>query len=314
MKLLIAYDGSLSADSAIDDLQQAGLPDNGVEAIILSVAEVWLPPPVENGLVDDDYPEIVKNLTRERLKNVMKAVSEADALSHRAEENLQAKFPQWKVSSETTDGSPTWEILARAETFKPDLIILGSQGRTALSRILLGSISQKVLTEAKTSVRIARGKQEFDSPPRILIGFDGSKGSNLAVEQVTARTWANGSEAQLVAATQTLEPAATANLASSSEVNVEEDGQTELPWIKAIAESYLRKLKNAGLSVKLKTIRGNPKHVLVEYADKWQADSIFIGAHSYSILERFLIGSTSAAIAERAACSVEIVRSNREDG
>src|ERR1041385_2871383 len=44
MKILIGYDGSECAYAALDDLTQAALPSTG-EAHILSVAEVWLPPP-----------------------------------------------------------------------------------------------------------------------------------------------------------------------------------------------------------------------------------------------------------------------------
>jgi hypothetical protein len=44
MKLLIAYDGSDSADTAIDGLQRAGLPAENVEALVVSIGEVWLPP------------------------------------------------------------------------------------------------------------------------------------------------------------------------------------------------------------------------------------------------------------------------------
>lgn len=40
MKVLIAYDGSEGAEAALTDLQPAGL-GNSVEAIILSVAELW---------------------------------------------------------------------------------------------------------------------------------------------------------------------------------------------------------------------------------------------------------------------------------
>lgn len=40
MKVLIAYDGSEGAEAALDDLQRVGL-GNRVEAIILSVAELW---------------------------------------------------------------------------------------------------------------------------------------------------------------------------------------------------------------------------------------------------------------------------------
>ena len=53
MKLLIAYDGSRDADSALDDLRASGLPDVG-EAQVVSVAEVWMPPPVS---LDDKYVE-----------------------------------------------------------------------------------------------------------------------------------------------------------------------------------------------------------------------------------------------------------------
>ena len=41
-KILIAYDGSASADAALEDLRRAGLPDE-LDATVLSVAEVWLP-------------------------------------------------------------------------------------------------------------------------------------------------------------------------------------------------------------------------------------------------------------------------------
>jgi hypothetical protein len=43
MKILIAYDGSDCANAALEDLQRAGLP-RVAEALIMSVAEVFLPP------------------------------------------------------------------------------------------------------------------------------------------------------------------------------------------------------------------------------------------------------------------------------
>jgi len=42
MKILIAYDGSDSANTAIDGLQPSGLPAAEVEAMVVSVGEVWL--------------------------------------------------------------------------------------------------------------------------------------------------------------------------------------------------------------------------------------------------------------------------------
>lgn len=53
MRILIGYDGSDCAEAALDDLQRAGLPSK-TEALVLSVAEVWLPPPSStNEIVDE---------------------------------------------------------------------------------------------------------------------------------------------------------------------------------------------------------------------------------------------------------------------
>ena len=49
MKVLVAYDGSKCAEAALDDLTHAGLPEKG-EALVMSVAEVWLPPPPPSAL------------------------------------------------------------------------------------------------------------------------------------------------------------------------------------------------------------------------------------------------------------------------
>lgn len=313
MKILIAYDGSNSSDHALDDLQRSGLPASGVDAVVLSVAEVWMPPPIStNGdeFHREDYPEFVNELSEKRLKVARSSVHEAETLSLHARERILAKFPGWEVTAEATHGSPGWEILNRSEAFEPDLIICGSQGRSAVSRILLGSISQKVLTEAKCSVRVARGKIEVDPLPlRIMIGFDGSKGSKLAVSEVASRNWGENVEVSLMAAIHSFVPKAIARFVPPVKEWTEEDFNSEKAWIEKLAESSVTMLENAGMKVDLKIEGGNPKEVIVEQADKWQADSIFVGAHSYtSKIEQFLIGSTSAAVAERAHCSVEAIR------
>ena len=52
---------------------------------------------------------------------------------------------------------------------------------------------------------------------------------------------------------------------------------------------------------------GDPKRVLIEEAEQWGADCIFVGARGLRRLERFLLGSVSTAVAARAHCSVEVV-------
>ena len=48
------------------------------------------------------------------------------------------------------------EIIREAETSKADLIVIGSHGRTGLTRLFLGSVAQSVLGEAHIPVLVVR--------------------------------------------------------------------------------------------------------------------------------------------------------------
>lgn len=314
MKILIAYDGSNSSDQALDDLQRAGLPAEGVEALVLTVAEVWMPPPARtpngNGFAAGDYPDFVNEWAERHRQVAESSLTEAETLSRHARERVLAKFPDWTVTAEATHGSPAWEILDRADDFLPELIVVGSQGRNAVGRVLLGSISHKVLTRAKCSVRVARGKIEVDPLPlRVLIGFDGSPGAELAAERVAGRNWPAETEVCLLAAMHSLVPPAIGRFIPPIKRFVREDFQSEKKWIERLAEKAIGQLEEAGLRVEFRSREGNPKEVLVEEAAQWPADAVFVGAHAYAgRLEEFIVGSTSAAVAERAPCSVEVIR------
>src|SRR5919106_1669343 len=153
MKILIAYDGSESADVAIDGLQRAGLPNENVEALVVSIGEVWLPP---TDVGDDTFPlKAPPGLkeTRERAAHVME---DAERLAQRGSIRVQHLFPGWQVRHEGRNGSPGFELLNCARECSVDLIVVGSHGHTALGRFVLGSVSQKVLTESSTSVHVGR--------------------------------------------------------------------------------------------------------------------------------------------------------------
>ncbi len=309
MKLLIASDGSACAEAALDDLQLAGLPEEA-EALVISVAEAWLPPTSKNDLEESatEEPYIESNVRKHRAK-AENAVSEAAALAGKAAERLRRNFRNWNVKTEAAFGSPAWEILAKAEEFKPDLIVIGSHGRTAVGRLFLGSISQKVLTEARCSVRVARGRVEIDPyPSRIIIGFDDTIGAHAAVEAVAGRHWREKSEVRLVTAIDPLVPMTIGGFVEPVVNWSEEELKIERLHFEEKAEKCLRQLRNSGLTATFHAEAGNPKQLLVEEAHNWRADSIFVGANAHGKFERFLLGSVSAAVAVRAHCSVEVVR------
>lgn len=145
MKILIGYDAAACAEAALDDLVNAGLPAE-CSALVVSVAEVWLPPPSAyefTGMAELSDKTVALEVGYEK---ELRKVAEAKAHAELGVAKAQGDFPKWNVSSEAAIGSPA--VLFRGEKWKPDLIVVGSQGRSALGRLVLGSVSQRVLTEA----------------------------------------------------------------------------------------------------------------------------------------------------------------------
>lgn len=309
MKILIGYDGSACAEAALDDLKRAGLPESA-DAHVLSVAEAWLPPPSSYEIVEQ-ASEVTIPLEPERVyPGTTRALKKAQALADSARERIKAMFPKWEVSAEASSGSPVWELVHKADHWKPDLIVVGSHGRGAIGRFMLGSVSQGVLTETHCSVRIVRGRvEELGLPVRVIIGVDGTPGSEAAVRAVANRVWPTGSEAKLIVVDDPLVPDIVGDLIPPLGKIVEDVNNEELVWVERITREAQALLQ--GTEIKVAKVRryGDPKRELPRAAEEWEADCIFVGSMGFSNrLERFVLGSVSAAVAARANCSVEVVR------
>ncbi len=310
MKLLIGYDGSEAADAALGDLARAGLPDTG-DALIVAASDVW--PQAEPALGPSTVkaPNWLTPALKDAHAQVERELGNSRAMAATAKERLAGILPGWKVECDAALDSPRRAILERADSFGADLIVLGSHGRSGIARLLLGSVSQSVLTHAHCSVRVGRARRLRDhNPVKLIVGVDGSVGSATAVSAVAQRKWPAGSQARVLAvvdsAVSTAVPVAA--FAAAHAPRAEEAPQD---WISKAARQVAQELKDAGLDASPQVCQGDPKHVLVEQADGWDADCIFLGARGLRGVERFLLGSVSGAVAARAHCSVEVVRQPR---
>jgi nucleotide-binding universal stress UspA family protein len=299
MKALIAYDGSACADAALDDLKRAGLPGE-VEAMVVTVAELWLPPP----------PITFEPVLTAAAEPWPAPVEAARNLAITASRRLQTIFPAWDVRAEALVGSPASAILNKADEWKPDLIVAGSHGRSALGRFIMGSVSQKVVTEAHCSVRVARGRRtDAVAPARILLGFDGSLDARAAVRTIASRKWPEKSEIRVLAVL-----APTISDFTSLPLTPEQIAQREASardWMQKQVEAAAEELRSSGLTVTPVITAGDPKQALLDEADGWGADCLFIGARGHNRLVRFMLGSVATALATRARCSVEVVRTKK---
>jgi nucleotide-binding universal stress UspA family protein len=178
-----------------------------------------------------------------------------------------------------------------------------------MSHLLLGSVSQKILTETPCSVRVGRSHHPPNvSPVRLLIGVDGSLDAATAVRAVAARAWPVGSAVRLVTALDARMSTALAFMRLPGQTGTERRDTDESTWMSETLDAMAAPLHERGLAVSSIITTGDPKHVLLDEAEHWRADSLFVGARGLSRVERFLLGSVSAAVAARAHCSVEVVR------
>jgi nucleotide-binding universal stress UspA family protein len=306
MKLLIGYDGSQCANAALDDLRRAGLPREA-QAVILTVSERWLPYSSANS-VSVASQSTLPGFSQIHTPSVARAqpITEAHSLALEAKRLLQAHFPSWQIDAEESSGSPAREILRKAADWQPNLIALGSQGRSGLGSFLLGSVSQKVANEAHCSVRVARGTAwKEGAPVRILLALDGSPYSEAAVKAISTRMWPPASEVRLI----TVVDPSNGEVATGSQPARTAPGRD---WVQKFMDAAARNLRNVELTVSSKIEQGDPKRLIIAGAEEWGAECIFIGAScARNSFEQFLLGSVATAVVSRAHCSVEIVRAGQ---
>lgn len=140
-KVLVAIDGSENSKKALEKAKELALLNNS-EVMILNVVSD----------LRNSHPYVIDRVCESEINKAL--------LEHGKkllEESLKI-FEGYtgKVGTSIKCGDPAREIIDMAEKGGYDLVIMGSRGLNALSRAMLGSISNKVLNHIKISVLIVR--------------------------------------------------------------------------------------------------------------------------------------------------------------
>ena len=149
MKILLAVDGSVYSDAAVEEIVKRPWPPESEIKVITAVAL-----PIMVGMVgiepwaaSPEYFEQMEKAIRGAAEDVIKrAMSKLNTIDDKT----------LKISTEIIQGSPRQVIVDEAEKWNADLIVMGSRGLGAWNRLLLGSVSSGVVHHAKCSVEIVR--------------------------------------------------------------------------------------------------------------------------------------------------------------
>jgi nucleotide-binding universal stress UspA family protein len=89
-------------------------------------------------------------------------------------EQIRPLDPSIRVQHVLLEGDPATEIVQYAQDADMDLIVMGTHGRTGLERLLMGSVAEKVMREAKCSVLVVKLPRGVPVAERHAVAVAGS--------------------------------------------------------------------------------------------------------------------------------------------
>ena len=187
-------------------------------------------------------------------------------------------------------------ILDNAEKENADLIVLGSHKKGLLDRLLLGSVSEKVINKSPVSTLVVKG-QPIERLKELLVGYDFLPASKEALNTAISIAEKCQSEIFIVhAETELTVP----HLSSITKSVIEKK-------IKLLNE-IVQQLKEKNIPVKYEILEEKPVDAILEEIEKYHPDLTLVGKRKSSKLKRLFLGSTAMKIVKKSPTSVLVVR------
>jgi len=186
-------------------------------------------------------------------------------------------------------GIPHEAIQSYVAEHNIDLVSMGTHGRTGLDRLLLGSVTERVVRTSDVPVLTTRHEpDDRSSYDRILIPTDGSESATAAIDHGIAIA------ERFDATVHALSVVDVSALAGAYDVGPGPDLLDSLEegceQAVAVVEN---ECENRDVDIVTDVVQGTPYRTIREYVDDEGIDLITMGTHGRTGLERYLIGSVT---------------------
>jgi nucleotide-binding universal stress UspA family protein len=279
-KLLVCTDGSPESQGAYAaalDLARG----SGSKVFLLQVVAAI--PGYELQPLDLMAPTAQVNL---EMVTLMEKAARERLESHRAEAAQQGMDLEVRVR---TCPAAYEGILEEAEAIQPNLIIMGRYGRTGLARLLMGSVTARVIGHSPFNVLVVPMEVTLDCK-RLLMGSDGSLDSQAAWEEALKISQRTGAVLIAVSVAQ---------------------GDREVPRAEEIVQKMKASAQRQGVAMETRVLQGRPFEALLQAAQESQINLIILGSHGRTGLSRLLMGSVTERVIGQASCAVLVVKRGR---
>ncbi|MCP9464436.1 MAG: universal stress protein [Nitrospira sp.] len=275
MKLLLAVDGSDHSYEAVRALRYLSRAD---ELHIVHVLDVPTPA----------YPSMIPEVAQEFYETTERTMREEGT---RLLERIVSLLPMevGPVTKHLVVGSPADQIIALAEQYGVDLVLLGTRGFGPIKERLLGSVAHRVLTFAPSAKLILRGP--LKALDKVLLPLQGPPDAEHAVKFLERRPFRNPPTMTLFTVLPHTRPPwpvddATAKQMESQALRDAEDFLNETAT----------KLTPLGHETRVVASLGTPVEGILKEAHAWQPDLILMGSRGRKGVSRLVLGSVSHAL------------------
>ena len=235
------------------------------------------------------------------------------AMQRFAEAEVGTAIP---IEFDIAEGFAAAEILTKADSLPADLLVMGTHGRSGFERLILGSVTEKVLRKAGCPV-LTVPRAVPDALPvssvlfkRILCAIDFSDCSMHALNYAISLAQEADSDLTVMHVIE-LPPdiprevyetsLAAQRLMQEYAARTEEDARTGLK--NAIPDTV-----RACCTVDTVLASGKPYREILRVAEERTADLLVIGIHGRSAIDRLVFGSTAQHLVRQASCPVLTLR------
>lgn len=212
-----------------------------------------------------------------------------------------------RVDAACLEGNPAREILRDAESTPADLIVLGTHGRSGFTRLLLGSVTEKVLRHAPCPVltvpprapdAVPAGARVFS---RIVVAVDFSDTSQRALKEAIALCRQYGAALTVV---HVVEPVPTYAESGIPGLDADIEREAAYGYLKGLIERLA-----PGFQAEQVVLIGHAGKGVLRTAESAKADLIVAGVHGRNAMDLMFFGSTANRLVREAVCPVLTLKS-----
>ncbi|MGB5952192.1 MAG: universal stress protein, partial [Ornithinimicrobium sp.] len=190
------------------------------------------------------------------------------------------------------------------------LVVVGSSGHGRVMHALLGSVAFAVVTHSAASVVAVRGEEiaQPGSDHPVVVGVDGSAGSDDAVDYASDLASDSGAELLVVSAWQTPRLYDWNRAYLADEEWRKEDVERARNYAHALVDRARARAHERHRDQTIREVvqEGRPEHVIAHaHGD---ASLLVVGARGHGDYYSLLLGSVSRGVVHQAHCPVYIVR------